>query len=187
MSMTLDDDRSGQHPGVGSYEASGDCCGDGPPLTVSTVFTGSMVSDREAILSFQTGGQLKALGVQEGGTATGEEVLGRLDDVEAKAQVLLAEANLRAVQAQLQRATLSLPLEDSQVRAEITQSQASLEQAAITYRCWQDLYAKGAVARQQVEDAQMCNAMGKSRYDAAMAALTPTPPNKKKSLRPKPS
>jgi HlyD family secretion protein len=141
-------------------------------LTVSTVFTGSVVSDREATLSFQTGGQLASLGVQEGGAATAGEVLARLEDVEAKAQVTLADANLRAAQAQLQRAKLTLPLEDSQVRAEITQSQASLEHAATTYRRWQDLYTKGAVARQQMEEAQMRYDMAKSRYDAAIAALT---------------
>lgn len=141
-------------------------------LTVSTVFTGSVVSEREATLSFQAGGQLAHLAVQEGGTAHAGEVVARLDDVEPQAQVMLAEANLHAAQAQLQRAKLSLPLEDAQVRAEITQSQASLENAAITYRRWQDLYAKGAVARQQVEDAQMRYDMAKSRYEAAMAAVT---------------
>ena len=141
-------------------------------LTVSTVFTGSVVSDREATLSFQIGGQLRSLEVQDGGTATGGESLAHLDDVEAKAQVMLAQANLQAVQAQLQRAKLTLPLEDSQVRAEITQSQASLEHASSTYRRWQDLYTKGAVARQQVEEAQMRYDMAKSRYDAARAALT---------------
>ena len=141
-------------------------------LTVSTVFTGSVVSDREATLSFQIGGQLRSLEVQYGGTATGGESLAHLDDVEAKAQVMLAQANLQAVQAQLQRAKLTLPLEDSQVRAEITQSQASLEHASTTYRRWQDLYTKGAVARQQVEEAQMRYDMAKSRYDAARAALT---------------
>jgi multidrug efflux pump subunit AcrA (membrane-fusion protein) len=36
-------------------------------LTVSTVFTGSVVSNREATLSFYAGGQLRSLAVQEGG------------------------------------------------------------------------------------------------------------------------
>jgi multidrug resistance efflux pump len=141
-------------------------------LTVSTVFTGSVVSEREATLSFQTGGQLGTLAVQEGMMVEAGEVIARLDDVELQAQQSLAEANLRAAQAQLQRARLSLPLEDSQVRAEITQSQVSLDNASTTYRRWQDLYAKGAVARQQVEEAQMRYDMAKSRYEAALAAVT---------------
>lgn len=141
-------------------------------LTVSTVFTGSVVSEREATLSFQTGGQLGTLAVQEGMMVEAGEVLARLDDVELQAQQSLAEANVRAAQAQLQRAKLSLPLEDSQVRAEITQSQVSLDNASTTYRRWQDLYAKGAVARQQVEEAQMRYEMAKSRHEAAMAAVT---------------
>jgi HlyD family secretion protein len=141
-------------------------------LTVSTVFTGSVVSEREATLSFQTGGRLGTLAVQEGMMVKAGEVIARLDDVELQAQQSLAEANLRAAQAQLQRARLSLPLEDSQVRAEITQSQVSLDNASTTYRRWQDLYAKGAVARQQVEEAQMRYDMAKSRYEAAMAAVT---------------
>jgi HlyD family secretion protein len=141
-------------------------------LTVSTVFTGSVVSEHEATLSFQTGGQLGTLAVQEGVMVKAGEVIARLDDVELQAQQSLAEANLRAAQAQLQRARLSLPLEDSQVRAEITQSQVSLDNASTTYRRWQDLYAKGAVARQQVEEAQMRYDMAKSRYEAAMAAVT---------------
>jgi HlyD family secretion protein len=140
-------------------------------LTVSTVFTGSVVSEREATLSFQTGGQLAALAVPEGMIAQAGEVIAQLDDVELQAQVTLAEANVHAAQAQFQRAKLSLPLEDSQVRAEITQSRASLENASTAYRRWQDLYAKGAVARQQVEDAQMRYDLAKSRYDAAMAAV----------------
>lgn len=141
-------------------------------LTVSTVFTGSVVSGREATVSFQTGGQLGALAVQEGMMVKAGEVIARLDDVELQAQLSLAEANVHAAQAQLQRARLSLPLEDSQVRAEITQSQASLDNASTTYRRWQDLYAKGAVARQHVEEAQMRYDMAKSRYEAAMAAVT---------------
>jgi HlyD family secretion protein len=141
-------------------------------LTVSTVFTGSVVSEREATLSFQMGGQLGILAVQEGMMVKAREVIARLDDIELQAQQSLAEANLRAAQAQLQRARLSLPLEDSQVRAEITQSQVGLDNASTTYRRWQDLYAKGAVARQQVEEAQMRYDMAKSRYEAAMAAVT---------------
>jgi multidrug resistance efflux pump len=140
-------------------------------LTVSTVFTGSVVSEREATLSFQTGGQLRTLAVQEGTTVNAGEIIARLDDVELQAQQILAEANVHAAQAQLQRARLSLPLEDSQVRAEITQSQLSLDNASTMYRRWQDLYAKGAVARQQVEEAQMRYDVAKSRYEAAMAAM----------------
>jgi HlyD family secretion protein len=141
-------------------------------LTVSTVFTGSVVSEREATVSFQTSGQLAALAVQEGVTVNAGEVIARLEDAEPQAQLMLAEANVHTAQAQLQRAKLSLPLEDSQVRAEITQSQASLDNASTTYQRWQDLYAKGAVARQQVEEAQMRYDVAKSRYEAAMAAVT---------------
>jgi multidrug efflux pump subunit AcrA (membrane-fusion protein) len=66
-------------------------------LTVSTVFIGSVVPDREATLSFQTSGQLRSLEVLEGGTAAVVEGLAHLDDIEAKAQVMLAQANLQAV------------------------------------------------------------------------------------------
>lgn len=140
-------------------------------VTVSTVFTGAVVPEREATLSFQASGQLAQLGVQEGGTVAAGEVVARLDDVEARAQVMLAEANLQAAQAQLQRGKVSLPLEDSQVRAEIVQSRASLENAETTYRRWQELLSKGAVARQQVEDAQMRYELAKSRHEAAVAAM----------------
>jgi multidrug efflux pump subunit AcrA (membrane-fusion protein) len=139
-------------------------------VTVSTVFTGSIASEREAALSFQTAGQLVYLGVQEGGTVAAGDAVGRLDDIEAQVQIVLAESNLRAAQAQLQRAKLSVPLEGSQVRAEITQSQANLENAATTYRRWQDLF-EGAVARQQVEDAQVRYDMARSRHEAALAAM----------------
>jgi HlyD family secretion protein len=57
------------------------------------------------------------------------------------------------------------------VRAEIVQSQVSLENAESTYRRWQELYAKGAVAKQQVEDAQMRYEMARSRHETAVAAL----------------
>jgi multidrug efflux pump subunit AcrA (membrane-fusion protein) len=86
-------------------------------VTVSTVFTGSITSEREATLSFQTAGQLVYVGVQEGGTLSAGGVVGRPDDVEARAQLLLAESNLRAAQVQLQRARLSVPLEDAMARA----------------------------------------------------------------------
>ena len=42
-----------------------------------------------------------ALGVQEGGTVSAGGVVGRLDDAEAQAQLLVAESNLRAAQVQL--------------------------------------------------------------------------------------
>ncbi|MBI3326946.1 MAG: efflux RND transporter periplasmic adaptor subunit [Nitrospinae bacterium] len=139
-------------------------------VTVSTVFTGSVVSEREATLSFQAAGQLAHLAVQGGEMVTIGEVVARLDDVEAKAQVMLAEANVRVAQAHHVRVKVSLLLEDSQVRAEIEQSQASLENAASTYRRWQELFAKGAVAKQQVEEGQMRYETAKSRYEAAVAA-----------------
>jgi len=140
-------------------------------VTVSTVFTGSVASEREATLSFQTGGQLASVAVQEGGLTTAGDLVAQLDDVEATAQVKLAEANLQAARAQLQRAKLSAPLEDAEVRAEISQSQANLENAATMYRRWQDLFAKGAVAKQQVEEAQMRYDMAKSRHERALAAI----------------
>jgi HlyD family secretion protein len=140
-------------------------------VTVSTVFTGSVASDREATLSFPTGGQLAALGVQEGAPVAAGQVIARLDAAEAQAQVALAEANLQAAQAQLRRAKAGLSLEEAQVQADIAQTQADLEHAASIYRRWQELFAKGAVARQQVEDARMRYEMAKSRHDMARAAV----------------
>jgi HlyD family secretion protein len=140
-------------------------------VTVSTVFTGAVASEREATLSFQTAGTLASVAVREGDVPAAGAIVARLDDSEARAQVRLAEANLHAAQAQLQRAKLSAPLEDAQVRAEISQSQAHLENAATVYRRWQELFAKGAVARQQVEDAQMRYDLAKSRHEMALAAV----------------
>jgi len=73
-------------------------------LVVSAGAAGSLVPVQEAALSFRSGGTLAELTVRPGDAVTAGQILARLDEADAQAQLAQAETNLRLAQNKLAEA-----------------------------------------------------------------------------------
>lgn len=98
--------------------------------------TGYVTARREATVSFKVTGKLADVLTEEGDTVTQDQVLARLDDIDERTQLQLAEARLGAV------------------RAQLGQIEAEDDQAARDLRRQQELNARGLTPQQTLEDAR---------------------------------
>ncbi|MCC6302220.1 MAG: efflux RND transporter periplasmic adaptor subunit [Gammaproteobacteria bacterium] len=98
--------------------------------------TGYVTARREATVSFKITGKLADVLIEEGDAVTQDQVLARLDDVDERTQLQLAQARLGAV------------------RAQLGQVEAEADQAARDLRRQQELNARGLTPQQALEDAR---------------------------------
>jgi len=98
--------------------------------------TGYVTARREATVSFKITGKLADVLIEEGDAVARDQVLARLDDVDERTQVGLAQARLRAVQAQL------------------GQLEAEADQAARDLQRQRELKARDLTPQQALEDAR---------------------------------
>ncbi|MCC6207911.1 MAG: efflux RND transporter periplasmic adaptor subunit [Gammaproteobacteria bacterium] len=98
--------------------------------------TGYVTARREATVSFKITGKLADVLIEEGDALEKDQVLARLDDVDERTRLALAQARLRAVQAQ-----------HGQIEAEA-------DQAARDLRRQQELRERGLAPQQALEDAR---------------------------------
>lgn len=115
------------------------------------VVSGDLRADRSALLGFPVGGRLVRIDVMRGEAVSARQVLGALDDSQARAAVAQAKAGLRAARAQLRiaddglRRTEAMRRQEAASEAQALQASAQRELAA----------AHLSVARAQVEQAQV--------------------------------
>jgi RND family efflux transporter MFP subunit len=98
--------------------------------------TGYVTAQREATVSFKITGKLADVLVEEGDRVARDQVLARLDDIDERTRLHLAQAQLGAVQAQLGRL------------------EAEAGQAARDLKRQQELNARGLTPLQALEDAR---------------------------------
>lgn len=139
-------------------------CGGGQPQTPvaegtpveadnRVIAEAKVVPERSAALSFQDGGVVVEVLVEEGKAVTAGELIARLDGAERAANLARAEAQLRAAEARLQDLTDGPRAEDAEAaQAQVRQAEAQLQQTV------------GAVTPQDISAAQ-------SQIQAAEATL----------------
>ena len=94
-------------------------------LIVSASSTGTLVPVQEATVGFRSSGALVELSVQPGDVVGSGQVLARLDDTEARAQLAQAETNLRLAQHKLTEADTAT----AQAEANLQLTELKLDQA----------------------------------------------------------
>ncbi len=122
---------------------------------VERVYTGEIVARRSSELGFERAGTVMALLADEGDTVAAGEPLARLDmrDLEAQRQQL--EAQRRQVSAQLQELETGPRREDiSAAQAAVSDLANQLELAQLQANRRAELYAKGAISREELDERQ---------------------------------
>lgn len=96
-------------------------------ITLAASGTGTLVAGQEARLAFKSGGRVVAVDAQTGSQVEAGQVLARLDDVEANAQVAQAQANLRLAEIKVENLKAgSDPAAVAAAQASLAAAQADL-------------------------------------------------------------
>ncbi|HAZ63296.1 MAG TPA: hypothetical protein DCZ72_06770, partial [Armatimonadetes bacterium] len=91
--------------------------------------TGSIEASTDVSIASKVPGRVVAIGAQEGERVPAGRVLVRLDDAAARGGVTQAEAGLRSARAQLEKASLSLSLVETQADSGVRTAEAALAAA----------------------------------------------------------
>lgn len=148
-------------------------------------FTGTIVPVNEADIYSKLPGRVKEVAVKEGDSVTGGQLLIQLEDEEMRAQVRQLEANLSSARVQLSKAMTGYGLQSTQVdigidqsaqskaQAELSADQARLnmEDAATDLMRMQRLFERGAIAKDQLEGAELRYNTTKKQYEASLSLI----------------
>lgn len=133
--------------------------------TVGAITASGFIEAEEVSVAPEVGGRIAEVLVAEGDTVEAGQVLVRLDDRIAQAQVALAQAGVEVAQAQLARARAGArPEEIRRARALLAQAEAARDGA---YQAWQD--ARAMLANPQELNARVVQA--ETQVEVARAAL----------------
>lgn len=140
------------------------------PITVSA--NGTIKPERSINVSPKTSGRLKRLLVKEGDRVKQGQILAYMDDSNLRGQLIQAQGQLAAAQANLQKLLAGNRSEDiAQAEAELRSTQASLRQAEITLRQNQQLYATGAITNRDLIESQATRDSAQAEVARAQQAL----------------
>jgi HlyD family secretion protein len=166
------------------------------PITFSA--NGTVKPERTINVSPKTSGVLKELLVKEGDRVQAGQILARMDNsnfqgqlIQAQAQLAAAQANLDKLlagnrpqeiaqaQAQLTAAQANLnkllagnrPQEIAQAQAQLAAAQASLQQAELNMNQNQRLYTAGAISQREFDTSRTAYATAKAQVDQLQQAL----------------
>lgn len=113
------------------------------------------VDIREVNLSFNNSEHISQLLVQEGDRVHKDQLLAKLHQARAQAEVNASAARVAAKKSALARLERgSRPEEVRQARANVTAAKAKLEDANKTYKRIQELFTKKVISNQAVDDAR---------------------------------
>jgi HlyD family secretion protein len=140
------------------------------PITFSA--NGTVKPERTINVSPKTSGVLKELLVKEGDRVKAGEILARMDNSNLQGQLIQAQAQLTAAQANLNKLLAgNRPQEIAQVQAQLTAAQASLQQAQINLNQNQRLYDAGAISQRDLDTSRTAYATAKAQVDQLQQVL----------------
>jgi multidrug efflux pump subunit AcrA (membrane-fusion protein) len=117
---------------------------------------GTVFPVRQAIVSSNTGGQIKGLSVLQNEFVAKGELLATIDTRDLEAQKREAEAALREAKLNVQTlAKSTIPQTEIQSNKDLRDAQAAVENSRNLYERRKDLYAKNGIALKEVEASQL--------------------------------
>ena len=106
-------------------------------------------------LAFRVNGRIAQLDANEGDRVEAGATLAKLDTVPFQTDVDAAAADVAMAQAQFDKATRGYRVEEiAQAQATVRQREADLANARITLKRLEELFPRGAVTHQEMDDAQ---------------------------------
>ena len=137
--------------------------------TVTATTTGTVKARASSKLSSQYTGRIAKIFKREGARVKKDEIILELENRDAKAQVSLAEANLKAAKADLSQLILSKDMVVSQASAMLNQTKAKLDNAISNHERAVSLHSKGMVSKQEMDSARAALDVAKADYENARA------------------
>lgn len=138
--------------------------------TVTATTTGTVKARAISKISSQSTGRIAKIFKREGATVKKDEIIMELENSDAKAQVRLAEANLKAARSDLSQLIFSKDMVVSQASAIISQTKAKLDNALSSYDRGVDLYSKGMISKQEMDSATAALDVAKADHENARAS-----------------
>jgi membrane fusion protein YbhG len=131
------------------------------------------VDIRQVQLAFHGTGRVNRLHTQEGDTVVAGQLVAELDPVRYEATAEKARAEV-ATQKQVLAKLLAgnRPEEIAEAKARVMGATATLHDAELTFKRNEELFAKGVVARQELDNAEETYKSAKANLDAYQQSLT---------------
>lgn len=133
---------------------------------------------KEIDINSKISGRVVELKVKEGDVVKKGEVIAYIDKRDLLAQKAQAEANIKALQAQVRQCAVVTRLQDSTAKSKVAtanaglgSAQASLELAAKDFRRYEELYASGAVSRAAYDAYKSKYEVAKESYNQSNASV----------------
>lgn len=144
-------------------------------ITITASGSGNLLPANEVALAFRTGGVLAEVAVKVGDQVEAGQVLARLDDADARAQVAQAEANLRLAELKLADLTATAdPAAAAAARASLSAAQADLTKLVTPATAAELLGAQENLRSAQEALAILLAGPDPTKLAAAKASLTLT-------------
>lgn len=131
------------------------------------------VDIREVELAFRQPGRLDTMAFDEGDSVSAGEVMARLDAVPYHEKVAVAEAELRAAEAELDKLRSgNRPQEIAQAQERVRQTQATAHEAERNFKRQNSLLESGTASQRTVDVARAARDQAAANLAAAKAALS---------------
>ncbi len=148
-------------------------------MAETVTVTGTIKATREANIGAQISAQVLEVRVREGDHVSQGQVLITLDPVQAQSQARQAQAGVEAARARLEAAQRRLEVlelgarqeERAIARSRLEQAESALRTAQADLNRLKGLFEKGAVSRQQLDDAQVAYDTARTNRDSARQSL----------------
>ncbi len=148
-------------------------------MAESVTVTGTIRATREANVGAQMSAQVLEVRVREGDQVSSGQVLITLDPAQAQSQARQAQAGVEAARARLEAAQRRLEVlelgarqeERAIARSRLEQAESALRTAQADLNRLRGLFEKGAVSRQQLDDAQVAYDTARTNRDSARQSL----------------
>lgn len=137
--------------------------------TVTATTTGTVMAKAISEISSQYAGRIERILKREGERVKRDEVILELENEDAKAQVNLAAANLKALEAELNQILISRDVTISQTSAMLSQTIVKLNNARSSFERVSSLYSKGSVSKQEMDNARASMDVADADYENAKA------------------
>jgi HlyD family secretion protein len=138
-------------------------------ISVSATATGTVESEAEVSVRAEVSGRILRLLVDEGDRVERGQVVAELDPQEVDAQLALARAELATARARLEEEQAGVSVLRERIRTKIEETRATRDRTAKDLERMYALHAEGAIARQQVDQAQAEFEVAVAGHEAAVA------------------
>lgn len=142
-------------------------------LTITVSANGTIEPEQLVNVSPKTAGILKRLVVEEGDFVTEGQVIAYMDDSDLQGQLIQAQGQLAAAEANLQKMLAGNRTEEiAQAQARLNRAQVNLKQAEDDLSRNQELYEAGAISRQTYNQAVTARDTAEAEVMEAQQALS---------------